>query len=444
MLVKKLAVPLINDKILNQAEYCYIATAAISDTGFDFIRSRIPPKCKMELLTGLDVVTSPGVLKRIWKHYQERILLRVHTRSIFHANLYIFDLPFRKSVAFVGSGQFTLEGLKDNEEIFEKITDPKEIEALKSWFIGHYEYAESLTEEIINGYDLIYPSLKQREIASRKEKREMMEMASRTFTWDGIKFKNQYFKKEDYLILSNANSFLQTPEIIAERTKLQQKLNELGEQLSRHISFLKLQLLSNPFNQNAHSLSISFGRRDAELKKISEPISAQDFMTITISIRQKEVCIALNSEINSGKNDREYFRVQMNNEEYKTRFFQLLTGLGTEYRIEIFGEEKEANSFQNEDVLGEFIKADDWRYYALSIAKSFSPGDGAISIDGITPALEKELDRLVPLMNILKVSNKGSLSHFRTISQETRQTRFFQTLWVGLFLQQIGAYPKQP
>lgn len=404
MLVKKLAVPLINDKILSQVEYCYIATAAISDAGFDFIRSRIPPKCKMELLTGLDVTTSPGVLKRIWKHYQERIMLRVHTRSFFHANLYIFDLPFRKSIAFVGSGHFTLEGLKDNEEIFEKITDPKEIEALKSWFIGYYEYAESLNEEIINEYDLIYPSLKQKEIASRKEKNVMMALASRAFTWDGIKFKNQYFKKEDYLVLSNANASLKTPEIAEERTKLEQKLKALSEQLARHVSFLKIQELaaSADTNKKVNSYSISFGRREAELKKYSQPVAAFDFMVIKISIRQKEIMIELHCDIGEGKMDREYLRDQLNNVEYKTKFFQLLTALGAEYQFEIFGEERAANSFQNEEALWEFTKADDWRYYAFSINKSFAPGDPSITIDAIAPTFEKEMDKLIGLYEHLK------------------------------------------
>jgi hypothetical protein len=117
MIIKKLAVPFINEKLLQQVEHCYIATAAISEAGFDFIRSRIPPKTKMEIITGLELPTSPAVLQRIWRNYQGRITLNIYTRNDFHANVYIFDLPFRKSVAFVGSGHFTLEGIKDSEEL---------------------------------------------------------------------------------------------------------------------------------------------------------------------------------------------------------------------------------------------------------------------------------------------------------------------------------------
>ncbi len=119
MLIKKLAVPLINEKILQQAEYCTIATASISDAGFDLIAGRLSTKCKVELMTSLDGSTTPSVLNRIYKHFTDRITFKLSSKNIFHANLYIFDLPFRKAVAFVGSGSMTLEGLKDHEDFLE-------------------------------------------------------------------------------------------------------------------------------------------------------------------------------------------------------------------------------------------------------------------------------------------------------------------------------------
>ena len=153
MIIKKLAAPLVNDKLLQQAEHCYIATAEISEEGFDFIRSRIPTKTKMDLVTGMNGKTSLEVLQRIWKNYQGRINLNFYTRNVLHANVYVFDLPYRKSVAFIGSGACTLGGLKDQEEIFYKITDPKEIESVMSWFTSYFEFSEPLTEKFIEEYE---------------------------------------------------------------------------------------------------------------------------------------------------------------------------------------------------------------------------------------------------------------------------------------------------
>ena len=86
MIIKKLAAPLINDKLLQQAEHCYIATAEISEEGFDFIRSRIPAKTKMDMVTGMNGKTSVEVLRRIWKNYQGRINLNFYTRKIGRAS----------------------------------------------------------------------------------------------------------------------------------------------------------------------------------------------------------------------------------------------------------------------------------------------------------------------------------------------------------------------
>ncbi|MFN7600887.1 MAG: hypothetical protein ACK5R0_05765 [Bacteroidota bacterium] len=87
MIVKKLAVPLINEKLLQQVEHCYIATSAISEEGFDFIRSRIPTRTKMDIVTGLNGPTSREVMHRIWRNYQGRITLNLYSKNVFHANV---------------------------------------------------------------------------------------------------------------------------------------------------------------------------------------------------------------------------------------------------------------------------------------------------------------------------------------------------------------------
>jgi hypothetical protein len=275
MLIKKLAVPLINDKILQQAVHGYIATSAITDAGFDFIRTRLPGKTKLDIVTGLDGLTSPGVLKRIWRHYQDRFTLRIYTRNIFHANVYIFELPFRKSVGFTGSGPLTLEGLKDHEEIFNKVADVKEVEALLSWYTTYYEFAEPLTEEMIAEYELLYPYWKQREIASREEKKQFIALTSRAFNWDSIRFKTQFFKKEDYIVLGNAQADLDTGIQQAAREAVKAKLQQLHELIQKHVARIKLHVDSsanisslNPRDHADHKLTsiwLMYGRGDAEL-----------------------------------------------------------------------------------------------------------------------------------------------------------------------------------
>ena len=415
MIIKKLAVPFINDKLLQQVEHYYIATAAISEAGFDFIRSRIPTKTKMEIVTGLDEPTSPEVLRRIWRNYQGRITFNIHTRNSFHANVYIFDLPFRKAVAFVGSGAFTLEGIKDSEELFYKITDPKEIENLKSWFIGYYEFGEPLSEPLIQEYEWLYPTLKQRDILSRQEKKQFVSLATAGFSWDHIKLKHQYFKKEDFLALSSSKARFTTPEIYAERVGVQNKLLQLHELIRDHVHKLKLheaqdanQTVSSldPLHhpdQQLRSMCLAYGRSESDLKKLNVTALAE-VMHLQIILKQKEVCICLvPGTARAGKPDREYFMKQMIDAEYRKQFFTLLTTLGPGYWIEIAGDKKTVDTFQNEEVLWEYAKTDNWMYYSFLIGKSYSPGDVEISSEKIADTMMKELDKLVVVYRKMQV-----------------------------------------
>jgi hypothetical protein len=415
MLIKKLAVPFINDKLLQQVEHCYIATAAISEAGFDFIRSRIPTKSKMEIVTGLDVPTSPEVLRRIWRNYQGRITLNIYTKNFFHANVYIFDLPFRKAIAFVGSGHFTLDGIKDGEELFYKITDAKEIENLKSWFIGYYEFAEPLSEELIREYEYLYPTLRQRDILSRQEKKQFMALTTAGFSWDQIKFKLQYFKKEDYLALSSSKARLTTSDIQSERENVKNKLIQLHELIKDHVHRLKLHEDHDPnkivsslhpadhSDGKLRSMWIAYSLSEAGLKKYNPPVTLAEVMQLQIILQQKDVGIWLvPGEPNAGQADRERFKNKMNDVEYRKQFFTLITSLGAGYWIEIAGDKKAIDTFQNEDALWEFTKADDWMYYAFIIGKNYLPADPEISSENIAPTIMKEFDKLVLVYRHLK------------------------------------------
>lgn len=427
MVIKKLAVPFINEKLLSQAEHGYIASGGISDQGFDFVVKRLSIKCKVEIVTGLQLPTDPKVLRRVWKHFTDRIQLRVFTRNIFNPNVFIFDLPYRKAVAFIGSGNLTLGGLKDNEELFYKITDPREIESLKSWFTGYYEFAEPLTEIIIQEYEGIYPSLKQREIASRQECKDVLELTTGGFNWDSIRFKNQYFKKEDFLTFANNKASLRTSEIHEERVSVQKKLLQLHESIKNQLSRWKLyedyasQSITNsldPLDNPDHkipALWLAYGRSKTELLSYDPDARFSDFIRLIILITQKEVALRLMpGQENTGKVDREYFAQKMHEPEYRKIFFQLLIGLNPDtvnsanhrkgYWIQIAGEKKPVYTFQNEDSLWEFTKYDEWKHYGFQIGKHFLPGDPEISNEHIASTIDREFDKLILLYGHIKHS----------------------------------------
>jgi hypothetical protein len=414
MIIKKLAVPFINEKLLQQVEHCYIASAAISEAGFDFIRTRIPSKTKMEIITGLEMPTSPAVLQRIWRNYQGRITLNIYTRNDFHANVYIFDLPYRKSVAFVGSGHFTIEGIKDSEELFYKITDAKEIENLKSWFIGYYEFAQPLTEALIAEYEWRYPVIKKRAHASRLEKKQFLELTTGGFSWDHIKFKQQYFKKEDYLALSSSKAHFTTPELYAERVSVQNKFIALHELIKNDLRKLGLQASdpgsivssADPVHHTdgqLRSMGLTYGLSTTELKKYDEATTLADLTHVQIILNQKDMGIYLIvGNPRKGKVDREYFKSSMNDVEYRRQVFNLLRGLGPGYWIEVACERKSTDAFQTEETLWEFTKPDQWMHFDFIIGRNYTPDAVEISNENIAPSIVKELDKLSSVFRHMK------------------------------------------
>jgi hypothetical protein len=419
MLIKKLAVPFINEKLLQQVEHCYIAAAAISEAGFDFVRSRIPSKTKMEIVTGLEMPTSPAVLQRIWRNYQGRITLNIYTRNDFHANVYIFDLPYRKSVAFVGSGHFTIEGIKDSEELFYKITDAKEIENLKSWFIGYYEFAQPLTEALIAEYEWRYPAMKKRDYASRLEKNQFLSLTTAGFSWDHIKFKQQYFKKEDYLALSSSKAHVSTPELYAERVNVQNKFIALHELIKNDLRKLGFHAASDSgsivssadpvqhTDSQLRTMWLAYGRSTTELKKYNESPTLADLTHVQIMLNQKDMGIYLVAgNPRKGKVDREYFKRSMNDVEYRKQMFNLLRGLGAGYWIEVACERKNTDTFPTEDTLWEFTKADQWMHFDFIIGRNYAPDAVEISNVNIGPYIVKELDKLSLVVRHMKAPDQ--------------------------------------
>lgn len=397
MITKKLAVPFINDKLLQQAEHVTIATAALSEAGFDFIRSRIPTKTKMEIVTGLDVPTAPEVLRRIWRNYQGRISLNIHTQNIFHANVYIFDLPYRKAVAFVGSGQCTLDGIKDNEELFYKTTDAKDIENLKSWFIGYYEFGEPLNENFIAAYEKLYPTLKQREFDSKRDQKDFFALTTAGFHWDQLKLKHHFFQKEDYQVLDPANARLTSASVHDARVVLQNKLLQLHELIRGHVQ--RLQLLADVSNL-VSSVEVT-DHQDQQVRGMWLTYSAGDTvvtesMQLQFTVRSATTGVSLViGNPNSMRRDREYFKLKMNDVEYRKQFFSLLKGLESGYTMVVACESKPLDSFANEDAVWEFTKADQWQNYAFYLEKKFAPAAVEISKDNIVATLQHAFDKLV-------------------------------------------------
>jgi hypothetical protein len=402
MIVKKLAAPLINEKILQQAVHCSIATTAISDSAFDFIRTRIPPKTKIDIVSGLDEPTSPKMLRKILKHYLDRVVFNIYTRNALHANVYVFDLPFKKSIAFIGTGHLTLGGIKDHEEIFYKITDAKEIDALKSWFTGYFEFGEPLTDQIVNEYELIYPSLKRKQNQSLIEKRDAIDLTSRAFSWDSIKFKNQYFKKEDYLATSFTKAKTLNPLVVEERAKVTEKFEAIHTSLKGWLSSKQVLPDGLPYLLSLNPLD--YPEKHVRTIGLTYRLNPKDGLQLRISLAQNSFSVALFADYDQAGEQRNQMLAQLPNDDYKNDLFQFLSTLGKKYFIEVAAERRWLGLFPSVETFTEFLREDDWQCSRFIIGKMFHPGDPELSSDNIAATVQAEGEKLLLLYQKITTS----------------------------------------
>jgi hypothetical protein len=378
MIIRKLAVPLINEKILMQAEHCYIATAAVTDDGFEFIRSRIPAKTKIDIVTGLDGLTSPAVLHKILRNYQGRINLGIYTKNVLHANLYLFDLPYRKSVAFTGSGTLSLNGLKDHEELFWKVTDPKEVESLMSWYTTYFQFSVPLTEEIVNEYELLYPTMMSRQIRSRREKDDLIVLTASSFRLDAVKFKNQFFSKDDYETFSSRNASYDNALLRMSRMAVREKLLSLHDKLKDRIAGYGLRLIPD----RGHTIEPGdYAERKIDSMALVYSDKKEE-SAVTFHVRIAKMNLRIQACIENDPARKELRRNLLNdlNDPHTRSSFhgKVLRNVG-DYTIEVAGVTKTVELLRQEQGFFDFLNSDPGCHFDMTFDKKFAPGDLLIS-----------------------------------------------------------------
>ena len=388
MLTRKLAVPLVNEKILAQAVHCYIATARITDGGFDFLKSRIPPKCRVDVVIGAAELTSPRVLRRILNNYSDTISLKIHTRGALNANVYIFELPFRKSVAFVGSGMLSLEGLKDQEELFWKLTTPKEIESLFSWFTSFFEFGTPLSDLIIDEYDLLYPNAIRRDFSLKDVFKEAILRSN--IAWDSLKWKNQFFKLEHYRALAQFSTGDKSP---ASTQDVWEQLLSLQRRLAPKVAAMKLFPVNTDNTETSNVLEtrsvwIAFSRKESGFNP--------GFAYLQLGVTS--ISFAVRIFFHGGQEyslERKRMGEVVPDEKTLDAFSKL-----HRYILRVAHMEKPLEDFQAR-VLQEMLANDPDHLFPIAIEKQIAPGDSSLNMDRIEDAIVQEFVILKQLLQIL-------------------------------------------
>jgi len=84
---------------------------------------------------------------------EDRLKVKVYTRSRLHAKAYIFDYPtdrFERGIGIVGSSNLSLAGLRDNTELNVVVHGNANHEQLLAWFNRLWDEAEPFAAELMN------------------------------------------------------------------------------------------------------------------------------------------------------------------------------------------------------------------------------------------------------------------------------------------------------
>lgn len=137
---------------LESAQEIDIATAwATSGSALvaleDAVRKWKKPKSQLRTIVGISGnATDPEALERLNKIGQLR--LAGGSGSMFHPKVYIFREP-KKSVAWIGSVNFTRAGFESNEETVFEVGD---VESIVDWFDTRWNQCEELKPTDIDDY----------------------------------------------------------------------------------------------------------------------------------------------------------------------------------------------------------------------------------------------------------------------------------------------------
>lgn len=419
MIVRKLTVPLLGaSKIIQNTSKAYIATAAISEEGFNYIfgPNRLPKEAKCEIVTGLHLPSPPSLLRRVLNEFPKTIDLRIYHENFFHPKVYLFELKDGQKVGFVGSGNFSHGGFSGHEELFIQIDSPAEFDALKEWFDSYFLKSEPISEPFVQKYDLFYSSFKKREEDDDNDLRDFRSIVKGEFNWNVVDFTDQFFSRDDYFAFEPTKARLDNPEIKEERLGVKRKLLDLHEELRSKIprswnihEHYETEHVISSLDPNNHdnfrlrSMWLAYGRYKDELKRYGWESTPLYFMRLQVIISHEFVGVWLMpGKAGGSKVDREFFKDQMRTSSFRDNYFRQLKALGSDYFINIGGETKPVSIFNDAAALWNYTKTDDWRVSYFTIGRNFKPGLPDLKTKNIVSTVLTEFAKLHTIYRLMK------------------------------------------
>ena len=392
----------------------WIATAMISNNGWNFIQKNILKDTEQHFLIGIDLATDPKVFEALLDNLN--INARVYqTHFTFHPKVYIFQKVDNSYVAYIGSSNTTNWGLEKNVEMNFQVNDQDECKKLLNWFDNLYKDGYIITDDFVKEYKSKFIN------ASFRNKETQLDIIK--ITSEITKDKRQFFSRNHHQIFEEKYHRVNSVDLKRIRKEVREKFIVLHKIIYPQFKVCGLTDLNchhnsreivsrhffNQFSGNyINAIWLHYGKSQKELSKyengdlsINRPDSFINNLRLQVIIHEDSIGIWLVLGRNNGSyNDRTYFREQMKDENIQRIFFEALKNLGNEYWMNIENMPS-IKDIDTPELLHSFTQKESIDDYFI-IGCDIGWLDERLSNENISNTILSGFQKLYPLYQIMK------------------------------------------
>ena len=400
---------------LIDAKSIWIATAMISNNGWNFIQKNISKDAEQHFLIGIDLATDPKVFDALLANLNINAII-YQTKFTFHPKVYLIQKIDNSFTAFVGSSNTTNWGLEKNVEMNFQINDQVECKKLLNWFNALYINGYIITQGFANDY-------KSKFIKTSFQKK-LIQQDIDNISIALSKDQGQFFSRNHHQIFEQRYHRVNSEDLKRLRKEVSDKFKELHRIIYPQF---KINLLSNLnchhnsreivsrhfFNQYSgnyiNAMWLHYGKSDQELeelknndKSINKPHSFINNIRIQVILHEKSIGIWLVLGKNGGSlKDREYFKSSLNNKAKLNVFFRKADNIKEEYWIDNGVESVKIKDFIDAENLKKFVQQSNINDYFI-IGREIDLLDEKLSTKNISKTVLTEFKKLYPLYELMK------------------------------------------
>ena len=400
---------------LSNSKSIWIATAMISNNGWNFIQKNISQNTEQHFLIGIDLATDPKVFEALLDNLN--INARVYqTNFTFHPKVYLIQRTDNSYVAFIGSSNTTNWGLEKNVEMNFQVNNQNECIKVLDWFNKLYKDGYIITEDFVSDY-------KSKFIKASFQKKVIQQDIDKISN-ELSKDEGQFFSRNHHQIFEKKYHRLENTELKILRKEVSTKFKELHKVIypqfkdyglnDLHCHHSSRSIVSRDyFNQFSgkiiNAIWLHYGKSLKQLdelknkdKSINKPHSFINNIRIQVIVREKSIGIWLVLGRNGGSfKDREYFKNSLNNKNELNDFYKTIVNIKDEYWIDNGIKSVQIKHIIDTEILKQLIQQSNIKDYFI-IGREIDFLDEILSKKNISKTILTEFKKLYPLYELMK------------------------------------------